>query len=101
MTASSWFQLILYMVVLLALAKPLGTFMATVYEGKRTFLDPVLGPVERLTYRLAGVRAEQEMNWKMYALTVMIFNVLGLLVVYLLQRSQGFLPLNPQGLGPV
>jgi K+-transporting ATPase ATPase A chain len=101
MTASSWFQLILYMVVLLALAKPLGTFMANVYEGKRTFLDPVLGPVERLTYRLSGVNADQEMNWKTYAVTVMIFNVLGLLVVYLLQRAQGFLPLNPQGLGAV
>src|SRR6266852_6474750 len=101
MTASSWFQLILYMVVLLALAKPLGSFMANVYEGKRTFLDPVLRPVERLTYRLSGVRADQEMNWKTYAVTVMIFNVLGLLVVYLLQRAQSFLPLNPQGLGAV
>jgi K+-transporting ATPase ATPase A chain len=101
MTASSWFQLILYMVVLLALAKPLGTFMANVYEGKRTFLDPVLEPVERLAYRLAGVKADQEMNWKMYALTVMIFNVLGILVVYLLPRVQASLPLNPAGLGPV
>jgi len=101
MTASSWFQLILYFVVLLALARPLGTFMANVYEGKRTFLDPVLGPVERLIYRLSGVKADQDMNWKIYALTVMIFNVLGLFVVYLLQRVQGFLPLNPQGLGAV
>jgi potassium-transporting ATPase potassium-binding subunit len=101
MTASSWFQLILYVVVLLALAKPLGTFMANVYEGKRTFLHPVLEPVERITYRLAGVKPEQEMNWKIYALTVMMFNVLGLLVVYLLQRLQAVLPLNPQGLGAV
>ena len=101
MTAASWFQLILYIVVLLALAKPLGTFMANVYEGKRTFLHPVLGPVERLSYRLAGIRADQEMNWKVYALTVMLFNVLGILVVYLLQRVQAVLPLNPQGLGAV
>jgi K+-transporting ATPase ATPase A chain len=101
MTAASWFQLILYLVVLLALAKPLGTFMANVYEGQHTFLDPVLAPVERLTYRVAGVQADKDMDWKMYALTVMIFNVLGLLVVYLLQRAQGFLPLNPQGFGPV
>jgi K+-transporting ATPase ATPase A chain len=101
MTPSSWFQLIFYMLVLLALAKPLGTFMANVHEGKRTFLHPMLEPVERFAYRLSGVRADQEMDWKTYALTVMIFNVLGLLVIYLLQRTQGFLPLNPQGLGPV
>ena len=93
MTAASWFQLILYVVVLLALARPLGTFMANVYEGKRTFLHPLLAPVERLSYRLAGIRADQEMNWKAYALAVMIFNVLGLLVVYLLQRVQAFLRL--------
>jgi K+-transporting ATPase ATPase A chain len=101
MTPSSWFQLIFYIVVLLVLAKPLGTFMANVYEGKHTFLDPVLAPVERLTYRLSGVHAEQEMNWKMYALTVMLFNVLGLLVVYGLQRLQAFLPLNPQNFAAV
>jgi len=101
MTALGWFQLIFYVVVLLALAKPLGTFMANVYAGQRTFLHPVLEPVERLTYRLAGVQPEQEMNWKIYALTVMLFNVLGILVVYLLQRLQAVLPLNPQGLGAV
>ncbi len=101
MTASSWFQLILYVVVLLALAKPLGTYMANVYAGQRMFLHPVLEPVERLIYRLAGVPANQEMNWKLYALTVMLFNILGLLVVYLLQRTQNFLPLNPQGLAAV
>ena len=101
MTASSWFQLIFYIVVLLALAKPLGTFMANVYEGKRTFLHPVLAPVERITYRIAGVRPEQEMDWKMYALTVLVLNVLGILIVYILQRVQASLPLNPAGLGPV
>jgi K+-transporting ATPase ATPase A chain len=101
MNIYSWVQLIFYMVVLLALAKPLGLFMANVYEGKRTFLDPVLGPVERLIYRLSGVRAEEDMCWKTYAIAVMVFNVLGLIVVYLLQRLQGVLPLNPQGLGAV
>jgi K+-transporting ATPase ATPase A chain len=101
MTALSWFQLILYVVVLLALAKPLGTFMAHVYEGQRTFLHPVLEPVERFAYRLAGVTPDQEMNWKIYALTVLIFNVLGILVVYLLQRLQAVLPLNPQALAAV
>jgi K+-transporting ATPase ATPase A chain len=101
MNIYSWIQLVFYIVVLLALAKPLGSFMAKVYEGKPTFLDRVLGPVERLLYRVAGVNAQQEMNWKTYATAVMLFNVLGLIVVYLLQRLQGFLPLNPQGLGAV
>ena len=101
MNAYSWIQLIFYMVVLLALAKPLGTFMAKVYQGEKTFLDPVFGPVERFIYRLAGVHADEEMNWKVYAIALMVFNVLGLLVVYALQRLQGFLPLNPQGFGAV
>ena len=101
MNLYSWLQLIFYMVVLLALAKPLGSFMAKVYQGERTFLDPVLGPVERFTYRLSGVKPDEEMNWKTYAIAVMVFNVLGLIVVYLLQRLQGVLPLNPQRLGAV
>ena len=101
MNLSSWFQLIFYLVVLLALAKPLGSFMAKVYQGERTFLDPVLRPVERFIYRLAGVKPDEDMNWKTYAIAAMVFNVLGLIVVYLLQRLQGVLPLNPQGLGAV
>jgi K+-transporting ATPase, KdpA len=101
MNLYSWFQLIFYMVVLLLLAKPLGSFMAKVYQGEHTFLDRVLGPVERIVYRLSGVKPEEDMNWKTYAIAVMVFNVLGLIVVYLLQRLQGVLPLNPQGLGAV
>jgi len=101
MNIFSWLQLIFYMVVLIALAKPLGSFMAKVYQGEKTFLDPVFGPVERFFYRLAGVRADEEMTWKVYAVALMVFNVLGLLVVYGLQRLQGFLPLNPQGFGAV
>ncbi|MGD0806175.1 MAG: potassium-transporting ATPase subunit KdpA [Anaerolineales bacterium] len=101
MTIYSWLQLIFYIVVLLALAKPLGSFMARVYQRERTFLDRVLGPVERLLYRLVGVKPEEEMNWKMYAVAVMLFNGLGLIAVYGLQRLQAFLPLNPQGFGAV
>jgi len=101
MNLYSWFQLIFYMVVLLLLAKPLGSFMAKVYQGEHTFLDRVLDPVERLVYRLSGVKPDEEMNWKTYAIAVMVFNVLGLIVVYLLQRLQSVLPLNPQGLGAV
>ena len=101
MNIFSWLQLIIYMVVLIALAKPLGSFMARVYQGERTFLDPILRPVEKLIYRLSGVDPNVEMNWKVYALAMLLFNVLGLLVVYVLQRVQGFLPLNPQGFGAV
>ncbi|HEY5157991.1 MAG TPA: potassium-transporting ATPase subunit KdpA, partial [Anaerolineales bacterium] len=101
MTSFSWLQLITYMVVLIALAKPIGLYMARVYQGERTFLDPVLQPVEKLIYRLCGVRPDDEMNWKVYAVAMLLFNGLGLIVVYALQRLQGFLPLNPQGFGAV
>ena len=101
MILQGWIQLILYLVILLLLAKPLGSFMARVYQGDRTFLDPVARPIERALYRLSGVKSDDEMGWKRYALALMIFNVLGLLAVYALQRLQQFLPLNPQGLSAV
>jgi len=101
MNLYSWFQLIFYIVVLLLLAKPLGKFIARVYEGQRTFLDSVLGPVERFIYRVSGIKPAEEMNWKTYAIAAMMFNVLGLVAVYLLQRFQAILPLNPEGLGAV
>ena len=94
-------QIVLYFAVLLALSRPLGAFMADVYEGKSGWMQRVLGPVERLVYRVAGVRADDEMSWKTYALAMLSFNIAGLVVVYALQRLQGVLPLNPQGLaGP-
>lgn len=101
MNLYSWFQLIFYILVLLLLAKPLGSFMAKVYQGERTFLDRVLGPVERFIYRVSGVKPEEEMNWKTYAIAAMVFNFLGLLALYGLQRFQAALPLNPEGLGAV
>jgi K+-transporting ATPase ATPase A chain len=101
MNIFSWAQLIIYMVVLLALAKPLGMYMAKVYQGERTLLDPVLTPLERSIYRSAGVRSDEEMGWKTYAVAMILFNILGLIAVYGLQRLQGMLPLNPQGLGAV
>lgn len=101
MNAASWMQLVLYFVVLLALVKPLGTFMAHVYQGERTLLDPIARPMERWLYRLSGVDAGEEMGWRRYALALLIFNLLGLLAVYALQRVQHFLPLNPQGLSAV
>ncbi len=99
MNIYSWIQLSFYIVVLLLLAKPLGTFMAKVYQGERTFLDPILKPVERFLYRLSGVKSDEEMDWKVYAIAMLLFNVIGLFVVYALQRLQGYLPLNPAGPG--
>jgi potassium-transporting ATPase potassium-binding subunit len=101
MTPFGWLQIILYLAILLLLVKPLGLFMARVYQGERTLLDPALRPVERFVYRLAGVQADEEMDWKTYAVALLLFNALGLVVVYALQRFQGILPLNPQGLGAV
>jgi K+-transporting ATPase ATPase A chain len=101
MNAHGVLQIVLYVVVLVALAKPLGTYMARVYQGERTFLAPLLGPVERGIYRLAGVDPQVEANWKRYTFQVLLVNLIGLLVVYLLQRLQGVLPLNPQGFAGV
>ena len=101
MTANGVLQLLLYLVVLLLLAKPLGAYMARVYDGHPIWLDRALGWLERLIYRLCGVRADQEMGWKVYALTMLLFNVAGVLVVYAVQRVQGVLPLNPAGFGAV
>jgi K+-transporting ATPase ATPase A chain len=98
MTANALLQLAIYFGALIALAKPLGSYMARVYEGETTFLHRLLGPIERLFYRAAGVKPDEEMSWKRYALAMLSFSVAGLLVVYALQRLQGVLPLNPQGM---
>ena len=101
MNALGVVQILLYIAVLVALVKPLGTFMAKVYDGERTFLSPVLEPIERGIYRLAGIQPSVGSNWKRYALAVLLFNFIGFVVVYLLQRLQGVLPLNPQGFAAV
>jgi K+-transporting ATPase ATPase A chain len=96
MTANNILQIVLYFGILLLLAKPLGLYMARVYENQPFVMDRVLGPVERIFYRICGIRSDEEMGWKKYTLAVLLFNAAGLLVVYLLQRMQGILPLNPQ-----
>lgn len=101
MNIYSWIQVVFYLAVLILLAKPLGSFMARVYQGERTFLDPILHPVERLIYRALGRQTESDMNWKVYAIAVLLFNGFGLLAVYTLQRLQGGLPFNPAGLGAI
>ncbi len=101
MTTNGIVQLVFYVVVLLVLAKPLGAYMARVFEGRPIALDRALGWLERLIYRAGGIRRTEEMGWKTYALAMLAFNFLGLLAVYFLQRAQGILPLNPQGMAGV
>ncbi len=97
MTAA-WIQNLLFLILLLAIAVPLGPFIARVMEGERTFLHPLLGPIERGLYRLMGIRGDEDMSWKAYAWSIALFNVLGFLAVFALQKAQGALPLNPEGM---
>ena len=102
MTGWGWLQIVLFFAVVLLLAKPLGAYMARVHEGKRIpGLGRVFGPTERFIYRIGGVDAEAEMGWKRYAASVLVFSVLGFLLLYLLQRIQGWLPGGPAGVGNV
>jgi K+-transporting ATPase ATPase A chain len=101
MTANGYVQLALYMVVLIALAKPLGAYMARIYEGEPAVLNRIGAPFENLLYRLFGVNPLEEMRWTQYAMAMMWFNLLGLLAAYALQRFQAVLPLNPEHLGAV
>lgn len=101
MTMTGIFQIILYIIVLVALVKPLGVYMARVYQGASFGLDRILGPVERLIYRICGIRQDEEMAWRSYAAAVLWFSLFGFIFLYLLQRLQSFLPLNPQGLPAV
>jgi K+-transporting ATPase ATPase A chain len=101
MTANGYLQLAFYVVVLIALAKPLGAYMAAIYEGKPAILNQFGAPIERLIYRLCGVKESEEMRWTEYALAVLWFSLFGLLLAYALQRLQNYLPLNPAGMAAV
>jgi K+-transporting ATPase ATPase A chain len=94
-------QIVLFVAVVLLLVKPLGGYMARVYEGKPCGLDRVLGPVERLTYRISGVTASAEMSWQQYAVAVLVFSLAGFLLLYALLRLQALFPLNPEHLAAV
>lgn len=95
MTMAAGVQLTAFLLALLVTVKPLGRYMARVYAGERTFLHPVIGPIERLMHRIAGIRPDDEYGWKENAGAMLIFNALGLVSVYGLQRMQGVLPFNP------
>jgi potassium-transporting ATPase potassium-binding subunit len=101
MTANGWVQIFLFFGVVLGITKPLGAFMARVFSRGKTFLDPVLRPVEKLTYRLTGVDEQREMRWTEYAISMLFFSGLSLLLLYLIERTQQWLPLNPQKLSAV
>src|SRR6266705_282083 len=102
MTTSGWLQLALYVVALAAITKPMGLYLVQVLDANgRTWLDPVLRPLERLTYRLTGVKADQEQDSKQYTLAMLLFSLVGCLFTYAILRLQHLLPLNPQGLGPL
>jgi K+-transporting ATPase ATPase A chain len=98
---TDWLQLILFFVVLACLIVPVGGFIAKVYTGERTFLSPVLDPIERWILSASGVNSGEEMDWKMFAVAMMVFSVIGIAAVFLLQSVQQFLPLNPAGAGAV
>ncbi len=101
MTVNGWLQILVFLAVLVGLMRPLGLYMARVFEGERTFLDPLLKPVERFFYRLCGVNATQEMNWREYTGAMLLFSFVSLLLTYVIERAQHFLPWNPQGLAGV
>jgi K+-transporting ATPase ATPase A chain len=101
MTANGWLQIGVFFAVLLAVTKPLGVFMARVFSGERTFLDPALRPIERGLYRLTGVDEKREMRWTEYTVAMLLFSGVSMLVLYLLERVQRWAPLNPQKLANV
>src|SRR5215831_20979584 len=98
MTVNGWLQILFFFALILLVTKPLGIFMAHVFDRERTFLDPVLVPIERLIYRLTRVDDKREMHWTEYAVTMLLFSGVSMLVLYLIQRLQGHLPFNPQHL---
>ena len=101
MTGNGWLQFAIYCVLLLATVRPVGLYLGHVLEGERTWLDPLLRPIERLIYKLAGVKADQEMNWREYAFAMLGFSAASMVLTYLIERMQQWLPWNPQQLGGV
>src|SRR3989449_972567 len=99
MTSNGLLQITGFFLLVLALTKPMGAFMTHIFEGKRTWLHPALGPLERLIYKLCGIQEDQEQRWTGYAASLLMFSLASLVLTYLIQRLQGFLPFNPQGFG--
>ena len=96
MTANGWFQILVFLLLVFLVTKPLGIFMARVFSREKTFLDPVLRPIERVLYRVTGVDENHEMRWTEYAISMLLFSMASMVLLYLIERLQGFLPFNPQ-----
>ncbi|MBV8053209.1 MAG: potassium-transporting ATPase subunit KdpA [Acidobacteriaceae bacterium] len=101
MTVNGWFQILFFLLLIFLVTKPMGIFMTRVFNREKTFLDPVLRPIERLVYRLTAVDENHEMRWTEYAVSMLLFSLVSMLVLYLMQRLQGYLPFNPQKFGAV
>ena len=101
MSANGWLQFALFSLVLLATVRPVGAYLVRVFEGERTWLDPILRPIERLIYKLSGVNAAAEMNWREYAFAMLGFSAVTVVATYAIERLQAHLPWNPQGLANV
>ncbi len=95
--AQGWLQIAIFVAVLIALIKPVGTYMARVFTNQRVFLSPVVGPIERFTYRALRVRPDEGQDWKAYARSLIVFSLLFWVALYLILRTQGIQPFNPQG----
>ncbi len=101
MTANGWFQIVLFLLVVFLVTKPIGIFITRVFNREKTFMDPVLRPVERLLYRVTGVDENHEMRWTEYAVSMLLFSAVSMVALYLMERLQGVLPFNPQKFGAV
>ena len=97
MTFNGWIQIAIYFALIMVCVKPLGLFMARVFEGERTFLSPIVGPIEHGIYRICGVNKSEEQHWTTYTIAMLLFSVAGFVLLYALQRFQAGLPLNPAG----
>jgi potassium-transporting ATPase potassium-binding subunit len=101
MTINGWLQIGFFLLLVFLVTKPMGVFMARVFNREKTFLDPILRPLERLLYRVTGVDENHEMRWTEYAIAMLLFSLVSMIVLYLMERLQGYLPFNPQKLGAV
>lgn len=101
MTLNGWLQIFVFLALVFLVTKPMGVFMARVFNREKTFMDPVLRPLERVLYRITGVDENHEMRWTEYAISMLLFSLVSMIVLYFMQRLQGYLPFNPQKFGPV
>ena len=97
MTANGWIQIAVFALIVFVITRPLGGYMTKVFEGGRTFLSPLLRPLERLIYRLCGVAEDEDQHWTVYAVAMLLFSLVGFVILYALQRLQAVLPFNPAG----